>query len=493
MKKLKLFASLLFFINFAGAQAQAQSAPAPQSTHPATGPAPATPIVTHVVLISIDGFRPEMYQDRSWPTANMQVMMKEGTYAKHLLSVFPAYTHPAHAAMLTGALPARSGIVYNQPKNSKGEWNWYYDSIKAPTIWQAIKKAGLTTAAVMWPNTVGGDITWNLSEIWDKDHPNDRATEVRRHTTPAGLYEEIERNATGKLDSTNMNDSYLIMDENAGRMAAYVFIKYKPNFLALHFACVDGMEHDFGRDADSVRLAIESNDRAIGDVLEAIQKSGLKDSTAVIIVGDHGFSDINTVFRPNMLIREIPAKFIAAGGSAFLYLNPSGAASGGAGSSASGGAVAAANGAMVAQIIRAVSRKLDSLPEDKRKLFRIVDRKELDKMGADSNAILALAAVPGLVFSGAVRSAQTTNNGPGTLIQQNAMDGLFIPAHGGHHGYDPHLPEMYTGFIAVGAGINKGKMIQELSEPDIAPLIARLLGISFPCPDGKLAPGIIRE
>jgi hypothetical protein len=112
-------------------------------------------------------------------------------------------------------------------------------------------------------------------------------------------------------------------------------------------------------------------------------------------------------------------------------------------------------------------------------------------MGADSAAILALAAAPGLVFSSAVKPAGVVNNGPGTQIQQNPLEGVFITAHGGHHGYDPNLPEMYTGFIAAGAGIQKGGRITELCETDISPLVAALLGIEFNVPDGKLVPGIL--
>jgi predicted AlkP superfamily pyrophosphatase or phosphodiesterase len=429
----------------------------------------------HVVLISIDGFRPEMYRDSTWPTPNLQWLKKRGTYADHMLSVFPAYTHPAHAAMETGALPARSGIAYNQPRNSKGEWNWYYDSIKAPTIWAAIKRAGMTTAAIMWPNTVDGDITYNLSEIWDKDHPGDRATVVRHHAIPKGIYEEIEQFATGRLDSTNMNDDYLIMDENTGRMAAYLFKKYKPNFLALHFACVDGMEHEFGRDADSVRLAVACNDRAIGDVLLAIRQSGLEDSTTVIIVGDHGFSTIHTVFRPNLLINGLPAAFVAAGGSAFLYCRRG------------------TQKDEIPGIIQSVRDSLDRLPSDKRQLFRVMDRAELDQLGADSDAVLALSAVPGLVFSGSIQRAPVKNQGPGTLIQQSPLDGVFIASFGGHHGYDPRIPEMYTGFIAAGARIKKGGFVKELCVTDIAPLIAALLEIEFKTPDGKLVGGIIEH
>lgn len=429
--------------------------------------------VKHVILISIDGLHPDMYLDKSWPTPNLQYLMKKGTYADQSLSVFPAYTHPSHAAMITGAMPARSGIVFNQPKNSDGDWNWYYSEIKAPTIWEALKKQGMTTAAIMWPNTVDGPITYNLSEIWDKDHPNDRATVVRAHTSPKGLYEEIEKNATGKLDSTSMNDSYFSLDENAGRMAAYIFKKYKPNFMAIHFACVDGAEHDYGRDADSVRLAIESNDRAIGEIWQAIQQSNLRDSTAIIVTGDHGFSTINQAMRPNMLIKSLPVRFITAGGSAFLYN------------------IVSKNKMEKQAIIKAVTDSLNQIPKEKRKLFRIIDRQELDQMGADSSAILAIAAVPGLVFSGSTQAAQTVNNGPGTLIQQNKYGGLFFPTTGGHHGYDPKLLDMWTGFIATGTGINKGGHIKEMAVVNLSPLIAKLLGIDFPTPDGRLVQGIL--
>lgn len=110
-------------------------------------------------------------------------------------------------------------------------------------------------------------------------------------------------------------------------------------------------------------------------------------------------------------------------------------------------------------------------------------------MVADSAALFSLAAVPGLVFSGAVALAPSVNAGPGTAIQQNTQLGVFAPVKGGHHGYDPSIPEMYTGFISAGAGLKKGGKIQEPCVTDISPLIARLLEIEFPTPDGRLVPG----
>lgn len=426
-----------------------------------------------MILISVDGFRPEMFQDKSWPTPNLQALAMSGTHAKYMLSVFPSYTYPTHTAMVTGAYPARSGIYYNQPIGSKGDWNWFTKDIKVPILWQVLRKSGLTTAAIEWPVSVDPDINWNIPEIWSDKHP-DRITEARKYATP-GLIEEIELNATGKLGPFNMDEETFIMDDNSARMAAYIFKTKRPTLLAVHFAQADGQQHKYGTDADSVKLAVAGIDHNIGLLLEAVHHSGMADSTTVIIVGDHGFSTIHTAFRPNMLINNLPAKFVAAGGSAFLYRN------------------ADANKKDIPMLVQAVKDNLNKLPIDKRRLFRIIDRKELDKMGADSSAIMALSAVPGIVFSSSVAPGKTGNYGPGTLIQNNPLEGVFFLVSGGHHGYDPNIPEMHTGFIAFGVGINKGKVINQIRAVDIAPLITKLLGIEFNAPDGKIVSGILEH
>jgi hypothetical protein len=46
-------------------------------------------------------------------------------------------------------------------------------------------------------------------------------------------------------------------------------------------------------------------------------------------------------------------------------------------------------------------------------------------------------------------------------------------------------------FIAACASNNKGKKVEELCVTDIAPFIAKLLGIGFHAPDGKLVNDIL--
>ena len=69
----------------------------------------------HVVLISIDGFRPEFYQDTTWPAPMIQQMAQEGAQARAVRGVFPSVTYPSHTTMITGSVPRRHGIYYNTP------------------------------------------------------------------------------------------------------------------------------------------------------------------------------------------------------------------------------------------------------------------------------------------------------------------------------------------------------------------------------------------
>lgn len=406
---------------------------------------------SHVILISIDGFRPEFYLDSTWPAPNIQSLLREGVHANRMLSVFPSFTYPAHVAMVTGAFPARSGIFYNRPLESTGNWSWFLSEIKVNHIWRMSKKAGLKTAAVQWPVSVGNDITYNIPEIWNPLHPSDRITESRKYSTP-DLISEIEENATGVLDSLAMNERFSTLDDNSGRISAYILRKYFPDLLAVHFAGVDGKQHEFGRDHEQVKIALSNVDNAIGRILEEIEICKKWDSTTVIIVGDHGFCNISNVLRPNVWVKGINAKFHAAGGSTFLY---------------------PINIGDTAQIASKVLQAIEALPLSYKSKFRIIDRKTLNEMGVDSSVILALAGIPGAVFSNTIEGDQMQ------LV------------NGGHHGYDPNLPQMYTGFIIKGAMVKKNAHIIELCVTDIAPLIAKLLGIKGTFPDGKLKSGIL--
>lgn len=420
----------------------------------------------HVVLISIDGFRPEFYKDPQWPAPNLQLLMSEGVYADSVRSVFPSVTYPAHTTIITGAMPGNHGVMHNnpfEPKGQSGEWYWHEKSIQVETLWDAAKKENLTTASVYWPVAVGAPIDYNVPVIRPVNDKNETQLSLTRTVvTPKGLLEEIELNATGKLTPKIFNNNYFIMDENISRMGAYLIEQYKPSLTAIHFISVDHFAHAAGKDSDLVKQAVGLVDRAVGSIVEAVKRAGIKENTAIIVTGDHGFVDVHTALQPNIWLTEAgmmnnikdgdwKAQFQPAGGSAFLYLKEK----------------------RDKETLHTIEKILRLLPESQKKLFRVIDRKELDKIGADPNVAVALAGKEGVVFGRAVEGPEVKH------------------VKGSAHGFFPDFREIHTGFIGWGAGFKQGTSISFMGLEDIAPIVAELLDIPFKAPDGELPVGLI--
>ncbi|HEY6899293.1 MAG TPA: ectonucleotide pyrophosphatase/phosphodiesterase [Puia sp.] len=426
--------------------------------------------VRHVVIISIDGFRPDFYQDPSWGAVNLRELSRNGASAGGVRGVFPTVTYPSHTTIMTGVMPAVHGIYYNVPfevKNQSDRWYWQYDSIKAPTLWDAVRKAGLTSAAVSWPVTVGAPITYNLPEVWAwpaKGGEHIKLEAVSKNAQPAGLFEEVQQNATGKMEENDYSLDYLSGDENIARIGSYLIRRYKPALTALHLANTDHFEHAQGRDGALVRKAVASADQAVGSILEAIDRAGIRDSTVVIVLGDHGFVDTHSALYPNVWLKKAglidnikdgawKARFHANGGSAFLHLrNPDDK-----------------------QTLAAVQELIARLPASQRKLFRVVSREEIAAIGGDPRAALALSAEQGIAFAASEQGEP------------------LRASRGGTHGYFPDFREIQTGFIAVGPGLKKDMTIPVMGLEDVAPLVAKLLGLELPSARGSLYPGLLEH
>ena len=119
----------------------------------------------HVIIISIDGFRPDFYREDKWATPTLHKMVKEGVSADGVRGVFPSVTYPSHTTIITGATPLKHGVYYNspfEPNGSTGRWYWETNLIKVPTLWDAAGAAGLKTASVYWPVSVGAKIDYNI-------------------------------------------------------------------------------------------------------------------------------------------------------------------------------------------------------------------------------------------------------------------------------------------------------------------------------------------
>src|SRR5215831_13524955 len=99
----------------------------------------------HVVIVSIDGLRPDFYLG-DFDAPAMKAMVAGGAHARAVESVYPSSTYPAHATIVTGVLPAKHGIHANTlwtEQGSSRDWYWYAKALKAKTLWQAAREKGL--------------------------------------------------------------------------------------------------------------------------------------------------------------------------------------------------------------------------------------------------------------------------------------------------------------------------------------------------------------
>jgi predicted AlkP superfamily pyrophosphatase or phosphodiesterase len=408
-----------------------------------------SPRVTHVIVISVDGFRPDFYLDSSWQAVRIRELMAGGTYAKGENSVFPSMTYPSHTTMVTGVQPAVHGIYYNTGPGEKVYWN--DSSIKAPTLWAAAQQKGMVVASLLWPVSADAPVQYNIPDIGSLGE-----TVREQYSKPAGFVDVLKKDVFGGASRIDYG-----VNTNVGKIAAYVIAQARPNLMTIHLFSVDHYEHEQGRDGDKVRAAVRDADSAVGIIVDAVKAAGIADSTVVIVTGDHGFVTITEQVNPNVwlakagLLTDVKkgdwnagdwrAQFYSVGGSSYLYLK---------------------DRSDVATL-DAVKKILRELPDSVKQYFRVIDQKKMKEIGGNPEVEFALSGLKGAAFGNAFTGEATK------------------PGHGGQHGYFPDFFEIRTGFVAYGPGGKKGGVIKEMNERDTAPTVARLLGLDFPSAVGK--------
>jgi predicted AlkP superfamily pyrophosphatase or phosphodiesterase len=215
-----------------------------------------------VVLISIDGFRPD-YLDRG-VTPTLSKLAAQGVRAAMRPS-FPTKTFPNHYALVTGLRPDRNGIVDNNiydPRIGPEEFTmsnhkvaadprWWNEALP---IWVSAERQGVRTATMFWP---GSDVT------------------IRGGWPAHWQLFDIKKPAEARVDQ-----ALAWMDE-----------KKRPRFLTVYFDDVDTAGHDHGPDSAEVNAAAAKVDAAIARLEAGLKARGITANT--IVVADHGMAALS--------------------------------------------------------------------------------------------------------------------------------------------------------------------------------------------------------
>src|SRR5215470_8012093 len=404
-----------------------------------------------VVVISLDGFPAYALDDTKLPIPTLRKLIRKGVVATSMRPVNPTVTWPNHTSIVTGVEPSEHQVLFNgmlvasveEARTSIEPWREKQQMVHAQTIYDAAFEAGLTTAQVDWVAIYSAKtITWQFPELPDPDGA------IERELIAAGT-------VTSEHLRTFEASTQAWQDDIWTAAAVDILEKHRPNLLLVHLLTLDDTNHEYGPMTNASLTAMAFLDAKVKQIIDALRRDGLSENATLIVVSDHGFRTYKRKIQPNVLLRQ---KGLISGGSdkpkSDAWVMPEGGT------------------AMV--YVTDPSRRTELLPE-LRTIFTgmegisaVYGTEEFGKLGlptpeqSDQAPDLLLAAEPGYMF---------TNESEGDFITNAAA--------GGTHGYLNTDSQMQAIFIGCGSGIPKGIRLGEISNLDVAPTIAALLGIEM--------------
>lgn len=428
-----------------------------------------------VLMISIDGLKPEYVTEadaRGLRIPYLRTLLRDGTYAEGVTGVWPTVTYPSHTTLLTGVSPSEHGIYNNlefDPRQSYlSAWYWFAPAIRVPTLWQAAHHAGLSTASVGWPVSVGAaDVDWLIPEYWRNTGPAETLNPSEREllsaiSRPDGLIEQLQPAAGPYMMG---DDCSIDGDEIKTRYSVEILRRQKPAFMTIHLSALDETEHDHGPFSAEANRDLEAIDGMVSRLASAALAND--PSTVVVVVSDHGFTPlthavnlfvpflqaglVQATIKPGQpaVIDSWKAQPWLAGGMAAIMLRD-------------------ANDHQTEQQVRELLHKLAA--DENNGIVKILEREAIKTTGGFPNA----------AFLVVLKSGYLTGSGTsGNFVTS-------IPGERGGHGFSPEFPEMRASFFISGAGIAHHRDLGVIDMRQIAPTVAKILNVQIPA--AKAAP-----
>ncbi len=372
----------------------------------------------YTILVSFDAFRWD-YPQRGI-TPNLDYISKNGVHALSLKPCFPSKTFPNHYSIVTGMYPENHGIIANSFINPKTKQVYtLYDSAavrdakwyKGEAIWETAKRQGVKTASYFWP---GSELTI--------DYRRPDYAEKFVYTRP--------------------------YDDRINGVLNWLTLPYdqRPHFITVYFDATDTSGHNYGPNSKEVNYSIAVEDSLVGKILSGLKKLNLLDSTNVIVLSDHGMTELSKdkVINIEDLLKGFKFKTSDKGTMMFIFPEESEK--------------------------NAVYNRLKDLEKN----YKVYWKKDLPDYlyFKDSPLVADIVVISDLGYS---------------LFDEKDIEKYSKRFPGGNHGYDPTNIDMHGIFYAMGPDFKSGFTCGTIENINLYPLFAKLLGI-FPNNniDGKL-------
>jgi predicted AlkP superfamily pyrophosphatase or phosphodiesterase len=214
------------------------------STGLVTREIPKGAVTNHVIVVSIDGLRPDAIE--KFGAVTMQRLMKTGSYTLDARTISLSKTLPSHTSMLTGELAEEHGIVWNSNQTDT------HGTIEIPTVFAVARKHGFHTAAFFSKTKFN-----HLESEGSLDHS--QAPDGRRPWSADRTVSDVEQ---------------------------YLKIR-KPSLMFVHIGEPDYAGHAVGWMSWLYAAAVRNADQGLERILKAADDAFGSDFT-IIVTADHG-------------------------------------------------------------------------------------------------------------------------------------------------------------------------------------------------------------
>jgi arylsulfatase A-like enzyme len=229
---------------------------------------PGPALTPNVVLVSIDGLRPDAIEQFGAPT--LQRFIREGSYSLTARTILPSKTLPSHTSMLSGEPPEQHGVLWNNVTSAET------DVVEFPTVFSVARGHGYRTAAF-------------FSKA--KFQPLQRPGSLDYSQAPGGWW--------GRWSSRRTVDD--IIEHLAGA---------RPNVLFVHLTDPDRAGHSSGWMSSDYGRAVRETDAALATLVAAADTAYGSGNYSVIVTADHGGHDYS---HGSDDVRDVTIPWIAWG------------------------------------------------------------------------------------------------------------------------------------------------------------------------------------
>lgn len=378
----------------------------------ATTPSKPVPSPAPLLLISIDGLRADLVGTGTLPTVD--ALARRGVHAEWMNPSYPTLTFPNHYTLVTGLRADRHGIVHNNFRDPHlGVFISKEDSAKdgrfwqGEPIWSGAENAGIPSATMFWPGSEA-EIAGQRPRYWRTFDPT-----------------------LSPLERVQQVLAWLDLP-----------LAERPRLVTLYFEQFDVAAHATSTFSHESKAALRAIDDAIASLLAGLDARGLRERSNVIVLSDHGMSDVRADDVRYLDDRLDPALYDVSWWGQIAGVAPR------------PGFAAQVEASLIGQ-------------HDHYACWRKAEMPAQWEFGGNPR-------IPPIV-------CQADTDWRVMLRRHPAQQTVK-----GEHGFVPEDPQMRAAFIASGPAFEPGRTLPAFDNVDVYPLLAHLLGIAPAPNDGKL-------